>query len=175
MSDFLTMPFEILGLLGLFVVMIIQVIIPPIPAELIVISAASVYGWKITGLVSGLGLLMGSILVYHVGVKIKSRWNNFFSKEKVQGLVSKIRKYDSFILWIRILPYNPSDIISYAAGIMHFEKKKFYSITFITSFIRCFSLAFLGSIITNLKSLIYVVTLLIGSAALAHYLVRRKK
>jgi uncharacterized membrane protein YdjX (TVP38/TMEM64 family) len=150
------MSLEIIGLIGLFFVMVLQVVIPPIPAELIVISAASIYGWKITGLISGLGLFVGSILVYHIGVKIKGKWGAFFSKEKVKKIIFKIKRYDSLILWIRILPYNPSDIISYAAGIMHFEKKRFYSISFITSFVRCFLLALLGSFVNNLKSLIYV-------------------
>jgi len=162
----------------LFLSMIIQVIIPPIPAEIIVISAGKLYGTLQTTLVAGTGLYLGSILVYFFGKYINKKFSWFFDKKHIKEIIEKIRKYESLILWIRILPYNPSDIISYAAGIVHFDKKRFLSITFITSYVRCFVLASLGMSISNFQSVFGVIIILlissfIASAVLFNHYTRR--
>ena len=126
------MVLQIIALFLLFISMIIQVIIPPIPAELIVISAGRIYGVSLTTYVAGSGLYLGSILVFIIGKYIHKRYYKFFKKEKIKLTINKIKKYESFILWLRILPYNPSDIISYAAGIIRVKTRKFLVISFFT-------------------------------------------
>lgn len=155
--------------------MIIQVIIPPIPAELIVISAGKLYGQLITTIVAGTGLYIGSILVYFIGKYIHKKFQKFFKKEKVKKAIKQIRKFESFILWIRILPYNPSDIISYAAGIIKVKTKKFLTISLFTSYIRCYILAVLGSYLINIRTLLQVSAVLITSAIFTYFIVFRKK
>ncbi len=162
------------GLVVLFFSMIIQVIIPPIPAELVVIGAGKLYGVVIAGLVAGAGLYVGSVLVYCLGFYLHKRFDTFFAKDKVKTIIARIRKYETTILWVRVLPYNPSDVISYAAGIMHFDKKKFLTITCITSFTRCFILAGLGSYIQNLQSVFVVVAVLLLSLLVAHWIVYKR-
>lgn len=155
--------------------MIIQVIIPPIPAELIVISAGKLYGQLITTIVAGTGLYIGSILVYFIGKYIHKKFQKFFKKEKVKKAIKQIRKFESLILWIRILPYNPSDIISYAAGIIKVKTKKFLTISLFTSYIRCYILAVLGSYLINIRTLLQVSVVLITSAIFTYFIVFRKK
>jgi len=166
---------QIFGLIILFISMIVQVIIPPIPAELIVISAGKLYGVFLTTLIAGTGLYVGSILVYFLGKYIHKTFESFFNKEKVKIITDKIKQYESAILWLRILPYNPSDIISYAAGIIHVEKKKFFIISFFTSYIRCLVLASLGVYITGIQTLFVVIIVLFASAILAHSIVVKYK
>jgi len=166
---------QIIGLSILFLLMLVQVIIPPIPAEIIVIGAANLYGVLITTLVAGSGLFVGSIIVYYFGKYIQKKFEFFFNKKKVKIITQKLKEYDTSILWIRILPYNPSDVISYAAGIIHVDERKFFTITFITSYVRCFILSLLGLYINNLKSIFYIIVLLVFSAILAQIMLFDKK
>ena len=166
---------HISALLVLFISMIVQVVIPPIPAEIIVIAAGKLYGVFLTTLVAGSGLYIGSLLVYFFGKWIRRRFTHLFKKERVSKVVEKLKEHETLILWIRILPYNPSDLISYAAGILHIPKKKFVLISFFTSYIRCFFLALLGTSLTDVTTTLQVLGLLAISAAVAYVLIYRKK
>ena len=147
--------------------MIIQVIIPPIPAELIVIGAAAKYGIFLTTLFAGFGLFIGSIIAYYFGYYLRKFNKYFFKKEKVRIVTEKIKKYGLWLLLIRVLPYNPSDIISYAAGILKFNKKKYIIITFFVAFTRVLILSILGSFIVDIKSLLVIISILFISAIIA--------
>jgi len=164
----------IITLITLFVTMIVQVIIPPIPAELIVIASGKLNGILLTTLFAGAGLFVGSILVYYIGFYIHNRFDKFFKKKKVKKIIDNLRKHETLLLIIRVLPYNPSDIISYVSGIIKVDKKKFFIITFFTSFIRTFLLAVMGSFITNMKTTLIVVSLLIICAIVAYAIAYRK-
>lgn len=155
---------EPLSLAALFLIMIVQVIIPPIPAELIVISAGRLHGSLPTTLVAGAGLFCGSVIVYSIGRFIHQRLAKYFDREKTKRIIERIKAYETMILWLRILPYNPSDIISYAAGIVMVRPAKFLLITGVTAFARTWMLASLGTYITNMRSLLQVGSILLLSA-----------
>jgi uncharacterized membrane protein YdjX (TVP38/TMEM64 family) len=144
--------------------MIFQVVIPPLPAELIVITAGRSYDIKLVTFFAGSGLFIGSAIVFYIGRYIHTKLARFFNRKKTQIIVARIQKIETLLLWVRILPYNPSDIISYAAGIIEVQTRKYLVITLCTSFIRVFILSFLGSQITNIKSLFHVGTMLLISA-----------
>ncbi len=148
------------SLWALFFAMAVQVIVPPIPAEALTMGAGHQFGlWK-TALAAGSGLFLGSLTVYGIGIKINQRFAGFFNRDKVQKILVGFKKYDSWILWVRVLPYNPSDIISYAAGVAKLNLRKFATISFFTSFIRCAILARMGSEISNWKSLLTTLAVL---------------
>lgn len=170
------MPLDtIIGLVVLFFSMIFQVIFPPLPAELIVISAGKLYGVFATTLVASAGLYVGSFVAYLLGSYAHRRFDRFFEQEKIKKIITALKRYESAILWVRMLPYNPSDVISYAAGILHFDRRRFLTIGLVTSLVRCFLLAWLGSFITNLKTLAVVLMVLLASLAAAHFLLFRKE
>lgn len=170
------MPLDtVIGLIVLFFSMIFQVIFPPLPAELFVISAGKLYGVLATTLVAGAGLYVGSFIAYLLGSYTHRRFDRFFEGDKIQKIITALKRYESAILWVRILPYNPSDVISYAAGILHFDKRRFLSIGLVTSLVRCFLLAWLGSFITSLKTLAVVLMVLLVSLVVAHFILFRKK
>ncbi|MGM0623175.1 MAG: TVP38/TMEM64 family protein [Campylobacterota bacterium] len=157
-----------------FVIMIVQVIIPPIPAELVVIGAGNLYGiWTATW-VSGSGLFVGGILAYFFGRGIGKVFHNLFAKKKVAQVISRLHEVETFILLVRILPYNPSDIISYAAGVIRIPLKKYLLITFFVSYVRCFLLAYFGSKITSLNTLFIVFSLLFLSALIGYIIVFKR-
>lgn len=156
--------------LYLFIIMIIQVIIPPIPAELIILEAASRYGLLITTLVAGSGLYIGSILVFFLSSHVRK----YFKLDKVKIIEEKFQKYGFWVLLIRVLPYNPSDIISYAAGVLRYDKKKYVIITFFTSYIRVFLLSLLGFKISSLSELIIIFLLLFLTGLIISYFLYKK-
>jgi len=165
------MPDQLADLVLLFAVMILQVVIPPLPAELIVASAGNLYGTLPTVAAAGSGLYAGSVLVYFIGKYLERKFSRFFNREKTQKVMAGLRRFETAILWVRILPYNPSDLISYAAGILRVRLKKFLAISLCTSFLRTLSLALLGGYISNIKTLLQVLSILflsalIGAAAL---------
>ncbi|MFP4333154.1 MAG: TVP38/TMEM64 family protein [Campylobacterales bacterium] len=153
-------------LASLFLSMIVQVVVPPLPAELIVIVAAKSFGIWTTTLVAGSGLFVGGVLVYYFASWIEKRFKNFFERGKVAKVILRLKEVETFILLIRVLPYNPSDIISYAAGLIRVSPKKFITITFFVSYIRCFLLSYFGSSIESMGSLFVVFGLLLLSAAI---------
>ena len=144
--------------------MIVQVIIPPIPAELIVIGAGKLHGVWVTTLVAGAGLFAGSVIVYFFGAWIEKYFHNLFAKDKVARVIERLHEVETLMLLVRVLPYNPSDIISYAAGIIKVNIKKYLIITFFVTFIRCFLLAYFGTQISNIETLLVVFSLLFVSA-----------
>ena len=166
---------DLLGLVGLFLLMVIQVVIPPIPAEVIVIASGHHYGVAASTLVAGSGLFLGSMLVYRIGIFVHERYFQFFSKAKVAPILEVFQRHGAWVLWVRLLPYNPSDIISYAAGIARLNPQTFLIITAVTSFLRCFLLSYLGGSIQNWKGIFYAITLLIISGVVAMVLLYGRK
>jgi len=150
---------EALPLVGLFFTMVLQVIVPPLPAELVVIGAGHRLGAGVTTLVAGAGLFCGSICVYGIGRYIHRRLARVFDRERVKRVLERIREMEDVILWVRALPYNPSDIISYAAGMAAVQPGKYLLITL--------ALAWLGTVLTDFKSFFQVGSLLLLSAVLA--------
>lgn len=155
-------------LLALLAAMIIQVIIPPIPAELITAAAGNQYGVALTTLFAGSGLFIGSVLVYAIGRKLSTL--AVFDQENVQDVLERLREHEQPILWVRILPYNPADVISYAAGIAVFDLKTYLTITFIASYARSSLLAWLGTQAQTLWSIIGVLAVLAVSAYVGYKL-----
>jgi len=147
----------------LFFTMLIQVVVPPLPAELIVISAGKIHGTTLTTIFAGSGLLTGSITVYYIGRFIHSKFERFFHRDKTAQIITRLKKIENVLLWIRILPYNPSDIISYGAGIVEVNPLKFILISTITAFVRTFLLARLGEYLDDMKTFFVVGSILILS------------
>ena len=170
------MGFESLnGLIGLFLLMVLQVIVPPISAELIVISSGKNYGVTLSTLVAGSGIYLGSFLVYLAGNYIHQKFARFFNRKKILRILQGFNSHHQWILWVRILPYNPSDIISYAAGIAKINRTTFLTIGLFTSYIRCFLLAWMGKQIEDWKSAFLALSFLVVSAVVAHAPLYRKK
>ncbi|MGM0533551.1 MAG: TVP38/TMEM64 family protein [Campylobacterota bacterium] len=166
-----------LELLILFAVMVAQVIIPPIPAEMVVVFSAKFHGVWTTTAVAGAGLFVGGVLVYFIGRFIHKGFEKTFQKEKVQRVITRLHEVETPILLVRVLPYNPSDVISYAAGVIGINLKKFVTITFFVSFIRVYILAYFGSKISDIKTLFMVFGALFISAVIGWIVVfgTRKK
>jgi len=167
----------ILPMLALFFSMLVQVVVPPLPAEVIVIAAARQYGMLPAALAGGAGLYAGSVVVFYIGWYLKERFARFFSRRKLVVVQARLKRFENVLLFIRVLPYNPSDIIAYAAGILRVKQRKFLLVALLTSFARTAMLAWMGANIENWRHAAGWASVLLASATLSYLFVfwRRKQ
>jgi uncharacterized membrane protein YdjX (TVP38/TMEM64 family) len=135
------------GQVGLLIVMIIQTIIAPIPSEALIVFSGAI-GIKIMDIVifGGLGTVIGAVLAFYIariGGKpiitklIGDKWIN-----RVDGWVE--RKGTKAILFARLIPIIPFDLISYVSGITKLKFRNYFFATVIGAFPRCLILAIIG-------------------------------
>lgn len=135
------------GPLGLLVVMIIQTIIAPIPSEALLMFAG-IIGIDLFNIVifGGSGLIIGSIFAFYIarygGKPILTKMIG----EKWLGRVDRWveRKGTKAILFTRLIPFIPFDLISYMAGITKLEFKNYLLATILGAFPRALLLAMIG-------------------------------
>jgi uncharacterized membrane protein YdjX (TVP38/TMEM64 family)/GNAT superfamily N-acetyltransferase len=142
-----------------FLSMILQALIPPIPAEILVIASALSIGVLKTTFFAGSGLLAGSLLCALAGRLCLSYFSKFFSPKQKHKFHGLLQRYGTLLLYVRILPYNPSDIISYVSGFLSVSPVRLVVITAITSYTRCFILAMLGASMSGKNTFFLIVAL----------------
>ena len=109
------------GLIGLFILTIVQSIIPPIPSDLIVFSLTLLkVNPSLATIVSTAGLTIGSAINYYVGLKglrkIVVKLLNRKSVAKAEEIIEKHGVKAVFVL--RLIPLASIDAVSYAAGVL---------------------------------------------------------
>ena len=135
------------GSMGLMFVMIIQTIIAPIPSEAMLMFAGAI-GIKLFDIVifGGLGLIIGSVIAFYIArmggkpiiVKlIGEKWINRVDKWVEKNGVKAI-------IFTRLIPIIPFDLISYMSGITSLDFKYYLLATIIGSFPRTLILAVIG-------------------------------
>ena len=156
------------GQIGLLVVMIVQTIIAPIPSEALLIFSGAI-GIKIIDIVifGGLGTIIGSIIAFYIakiGGKpiitklIGSKWIG-----RVDNWVE--RNGTKAILFTRLIPIIPFDLISYMAGITKLRFRNYLFATVVGAFPRVLMLALIGFYAKGLLSFLGIgleITLTIG-------------
>ncbi|MBQ8954549.1 MAG: TVP38/TMEM64 family protein [Clostridia bacterium] len=99
--------------------MVLQSIAAPIPAFVITLANAGIFGWAWGAVISWAGAMLGAYLCFFLA--------RFFGRDLVEKLTGKgaMESIDSFftnhgaksIFIARLLPFVPFDPISYAAGL----------------------------------------------------------
>jgi len=156
------------GQIGLLIVMVIQTIIAPIPSEALLIFSGAI-GIKIIDIVifGGLGTIIGAIIAFYIariGGKpiiaklIGSKWINH-----VDSWVE--RNGTKAILFTRLIPIIPFDLISYMSGVTKLKFRNYLFATVIGAFPRVLMLAVIGFYAKGLLSFFGIgldITLIIG-------------
>ncbi len=156
------------GQIGLLIAMIIQTIIAPIPSEVLLFFYGAI-GIKIIDVVifGGLGTIIGAIIAFYiarVGGKpiiaklIGSKWVGH-----VDSWVE--RNGTKAILFTRLVPIIPFDLISYMSGITKLKFRNYLFATVVGAFPRCLMLAVMGFYAKGLLSFFGIgleITLMIG-------------
>lgn len=141
---------ETYGNIGLVAVMIVQTIIAPIPSEVLLMFAGAI-GMNIFDVLifGGSGLVIGSVIAFFIARRggrpvvvkiIGERWT-----DSVDAWVSK--NGTKAILFTRLVPVIPFDLISYVSGITSIKFRDYFVATVIGAIPRTIFLAYAGSMV----------------------------
>lgn len=102
-----------------FMLMILQSIISPIPAFLITLSNAAIFGWVNGAILSWTSSMAGAAMCFYIarilGRDVVTKFTTTTALEALDGYFEKYGKHT--ILVCRLLPFISFDIVSYAAGL----------------------------------------------------------
>jgi membrane protein DedA with SNARE-associated domain len=192
LSDFIISVIEQLGYAGVFVGMTLESAGLPIPSEVIMPFAGYVV-WKggltligIT-LAGTLGCLAGSLIAYYIGLwggrPLLERYGKYVLIRKHElDLADKwFGKYgDRAVFVSRLLPVVRT-YISFPAGIVKMDVKKFSLYTVLGSLLWCFGLAYIGVLLgphwVDIEGLFrYLdIAVIVGIIALVAYLIYHRE
>ncbi len=149
--NFIIFLMQTIGPVGLFIAMIIQAVVAPIPSELVLMIAGAAFPLWIAILFGGLGEVAGAVVSFHISLK--------FGRPLVEKLVGKtslrfadawFKRYGGWAVLIgRLVPFIPFDAISYAAGLTKISFRDFIVATTIGAFPRAAFYCFLGTVVST--------------------------
>ncbi|MGZ4849381.1 MAG: DedA family protein [Halobacteriota archaeon] len=192
LSNFIISVIEQLGYAGVFVGMTLESVGLPIPSEVIMPFAGYVVwegGLTLIGItVAGtLGCLAGSLIAYYIGLwggrPLLERYGKYvlISKRELDLADKWFEKYGDRAVFIsRLLPVVRT-YISFPAGIVNMDVKKFSLYTVLGSLPWCFGLAYIGVLLgphwEDIKGLFrYLdIAVIVGIIALVAYLIYRRE
>jgi membrane protein DedA with SNARE-associated domain len=192
LSNFVISVIEQLGYGGVFVGMTLESIGLPIPSEVIMPFAGYVvWEGKLTlvgiTLAGTLGCLAGSLIAYGIGLwggrPLLERYGKYvlIRKSELDRADGWFEKYGDRAVFIsRLLPIVRT-FISFPAGIVHMDIKKFSLYTFLGSLPWCFALAYIGVLLgpqwENIEGLFkYLdIAVVVGIIALIAYLIYHRE
>ncbi|MEM2050410.1 MAG: VTT domain-containing protein [Thermoproteota archaeon] len=106
------------GLLGFYLLMIIQSIIAVIPAEAVLIMSGSAFGFEASSTVGTLGLMSGALINYAIGLKFgRPLVEKLVGGEQLEKVERLFIKHGCKIIFAaRFIPWISFDAVSYFAG-----------------------------------------------------------
>ena len=135
------------GNVGLFLVMIIQTIIAPIPSEALIVFAGSL-GLRLATIVifAGTGMVVGSVVAFWIArVGREVIVEKLVGKRWLKPVDRWVQKHGSFaILFARLVPVIPFDLVSYVSGLTSLSFGKYLIATIIGAYPRTLFLALVG-------------------------------
>ncbi len=140
-----------LGIWGLFlylVVMAIQGLLIPIPSEIVLLASGLIWGMIGGSLIGVIGSMGAGMLCYHVTLRGGRPIAEKLVGEKIlKPIDNLISKYGTWFIFIaRAVPMMAFDPISYVAGLLKINVKKYAIATFVGSIPRAIFYAVLGSL-----------------------------
>ena len=141
-----------LGILGIFLfvlIMALQGLLVPLPSEIVLLATGMIWGWFYGGIMGIIGSMVAALLCYYISKRGGRPLAEKFVGEKAIEIADKfIKKHGTkAIIITRFIPVIPFDVISYTAGIVDIDVKKYSIGTLIGSIFRAFFYATLGSIL----------------------------
>ncbi|KGR90550.1 hypothetical protein CD30_10780 [Ureibacillus massiliensis 4400831 = CIP 108448 = CCUG 49529] len=142
----------------------LEALLPFLPLVVIVVANASSYGLWIGFLLSWIGTVLGSYVVFLIVRKFGKhpKLKRFIQKENVQKLIKWVDMRGLSPLFILLcFPFTPSVLVNIVAGLSHIKKKYYFIVLLAGKFVMILSMSVLGydvgSFIKNPLKLILVV------------------
>ena len=135
------------GVLVYILIQCLQVIFLPIPAAIICVVGAMIYGPLLSGLYCTIGILVGSYISFWIGRTFGYRIVSWIvGTENTEKYSDIILKRGGFFLCIAfLLPMFPDDILCFIAGITKMKFITFFWITLITRPIGVICMSYFSS------------------------------
>lgn len=153
-----------------FFLMILQSILSPIPALLITLSNAAVFGWWKGALLSFWSSMVGAALCFYIARTL--------GRDVVEKITTKtgLAKVDEFferygknsILICRLLPFVSFDIVSYAAGLTPIKFWDFFIATGLGQLPATVVYSYLGNLAGSTKTIFISIVCVVALSALVY-------
>lgn len=153
-----------------FFLMILQSILSPIPALLITLSNAAIFGWWKGALLSFWSAMAGAALCFYIARTL--------GRDVVEKITTKtgLAKVDEFferygknsILICRLLPFVSFDIVSYAAGLTPIKFWDFFIATGLGQLPATIVYSYLGNLAGSTKTIFISIVSVVALSALVY-------
>lgn len=153
-----------------FFLMILQSILSPIPALLITLSNAAIFGWWKGALLSFWSSMVGAALCFYIARTL--------GRDVVEKITTKtgLAKVDEFferygknsILICRLLPFVSFDIVSYAAGLTPIKFWDFFIATGLGQLPATIVYSYLGNLAGSTKTIFISIVSVVALSALVY-------
>ncbi len=153
-----------------FFLMILQSILSPIPALLITLSNAAIFGWWKGALLSFWSAMVGAALCFYIA--------RILGRDVVEKITTKtgLAKVDEFferygknsILICRLLPFVSFDIVSYAAGLTPIKFWDFFIATGLGQLPATIVYSYLGNLAGSTKTIFISIVCVVALSALVY-------
>lgn len=155
---------------GVFIGMILESSIIPVPSEIILVTAGLAgINPLVVGVAGGAGSTIGAAVGYLIGkegrIAVDKYGKYFFvTGDRISQAENWFKRWGNWtILVSRLVPFIPYKVFSIAAGLLRMSYKAFLVLTLAGSVPRCFLLAWLGNMISQAE---YEILAAVGVAVL---------
>ena len=134
-----------------FLLMVLQSIIAPIPAFVITLSNAVIFGWVKGAILSWSSAMVGASMCFYIsrilGRDVVEKLN---SKGALKNIDVFFEKYGNYaVLVARLLPFISFDLVSYAAGLTSMNFASFFIATGIGQLPATIVYSYVGGTLTG--------------------------
>lgn len=173
--------FSSFGVLGLFILAIIEAFIFPVPVEVILIPLSIKYPnlFWLFALIAAFGSVLGGIIGYIIGLFLEKRvLEKIFSKKKIEKAHTLFQKYEEWAVFIGGFTPLPYKIFAVSAGLFYLNLKKFILFSAISRTLRFMLVAAIVAFFSGTDgfiSLLNISTLVLASLIIIFLLVFKRK
>ncbi|CZE45946.1 TVP38/TMEM64 family protein [Campylobacter geochelonis] len=155
-----------------FALMVLSCILAPIPAFIITLTNAAVFGWLNGAILSWSSAMVGAVMCFYIA--------RILGRDVVLKIISKqaLDKSDEYfqnygvhtILICRLLPFVSFDLISYAAGLTSMKFSKFFIATGIGQLPATLVYSYFGKNLDGSGKVVFIALLAVFALSIVIYI-----
>lgn len=158
-----------------FLLMILQSIIAPIPAFLITLSNAAIFGWVWGAMLSWSSAMVGAALCFFIA-RILGRdvVEKITSKQALEVTDTFFERYGKHTIMVcRLLPFVSFDVVSYAAGLTSIRFWSFWVATGIGQLPATLVYSYFGQNLSGGGKMIFITLLMLFALSIIIYIFKK--
>ncbi len=169
------------GAIGLFLAMVLQAVVSPIPADAVLVAAGALGMTPLeVGIYGGMGIAVGSLINYFIARAVGKKILEYYIRgDLLEKIYSWFNRWGGWLVFLtRLIPFLPLDIISYIAGAVGMDLLIFILANVLATVPRATFFGFMGTRLAEgdwVFIVISIVLLLIGAYVFSKQVIRGKK